>query len=329
MRRVRRGWELPDRVATTEAVVLARRGLLAASAGILAAATVPDRAAAQRSSSAAFVDPTADLYPAQRNLRYRIDRPLTAESDATTYNNFYEFGSHKNIWRQAQRLPLRPWQVRIDGLVQTPRTVDVDTLIRAMPLEERVYRFRCVEAWAMAVPWTGFEISHFLRWVEPLGSARYMVMQTFGERDIANGGSVAPGFREPWYPWPYTEGLTIAEAGNELAFMATGIYGKPLPAQNGAPLRLVVPWKYGFKSVKSIVRIAFTAERPKTFWEEVQGSEYGFWANVNPEVAHPRWSQASERMLGTNERRPTLIFNGYGEYVADLYTGLANERLFA
>ncbi|MCC7282691.1 MAG: protein-methionine-sulfoxide reductase catalytic subunit MsrP, partial [Acetobacteraceae bacterium] len=229
----------------------------------------------------------------------------------------------------AQRMALRPWQVRLDGLVQQPRTVDIDTLIRAMPLEERVYRLRCVEAWAMAVPWSGFEISHLLRWAEPLGSAKYMVMQTFGERDIAGGAAVAPGFREPWYPWPYTEGLTMAEAGNELAFMATGIYGKPLGAQNGAPLRLVVPWKYGFKSVKSIVRISFTAERPKTFWEQVQASEYGFWANVNPDVAHPRWSQASERVLGTNERRPTQIFNGYGEFVADLYQGLANERLFA
>ena len=324
MRRVRRGWELPDRAATPERVFLARRALLAGGAALLAGPAM-----AQRAGTTTFVDPTAELYPAQRNMRFRLDRPLSAEADATTYNNFYEFGSHKGIWRQAQRMNLRPWQVRIDGLVKEPRTVDIDTLIRAMPLEERVYRFRCVEAWAMAVPWTGFEMSQLLRWAEPLGSAKYVVMQTFGERDVQGGSSVAPGFREPWYPWPYTEGLTIAEAGNELAFLATGIYGKPLGAQNGGPLRLVVPWKYGFKSVKSIVRISFSAERPKTFWEEIQSSEYGFWANVNPDVAHPRWSQASERMLGTNERRPTLLFNGYGEFVADLYQGLANERLFA
>jgi sulfoxide reductase catalytic subunit YedY len=323
MRRLKRGWELPEHAATPESVFIRRRSLLGAGALILAA----PGAVAQRANTPAPVDPTADLYPAQRNMRFRLDRPLTGETEATTYNNFYEFGSHKNIWRQAQRMALRPWQVRIDGLVKEPRTVDIDTLIRAMPIEERLYRFRCVEAWAMAVPWTGFEISHFLRWAEPQASAKYMVMQTFSQDQVA--ASVAPGFREPWYPWPYTEGLTIEEAGNELAFLATGLYGKPAGAQNGAPLRLVVPWKYGFKSVKSIVRITFTAERPKTFWEEVQASEYGFWANVNPEVAHPRWSQASERMLGTNERRPTLIYNGYGEFVAHLYQGLTNERLFA
>jgi sulfoxide reductase catalytic subunit YedY len=323
MWRVRRGWELPDRVATPECVFLGRRALLAGTGAMLAGPAL-----AQRAAPPAFVDPTADLYPAQRNLRYRLDRPLTAEADATTYNNFYEFGSSKTIWRQAQRMALRPWQVRIEGLVAKPRTIDIDTLIRAMPIEERVYRHRCVEAWSMAVPWTGFELSHLLRWAEPLGSAKYVVMQTFSEGDIQGGSRTAPGFREPWYPWPYTEGLTIAEAGNELAFMVTGIYGKPLPAQNGAPLRLAVPWKYGFKSVKSITRIAFSEQRPKTFWQEVQGEEYGFWANVNPEVPHPRWSQADERVLGTNERRPTLIFNGYGEFVAPLYQGMTNERLF-
>jgi sulfoxide reductase catalytic subunit YedY len=321
MGRVRRGWELPESAATPESAWLGRRALLGGATAALAAP-----AAAQR-GGAAFTDPTLDLYPAQRNLRFRLDRPVTAEADATTYNNFYEFGTSKAIARQAQRLLLRPWQVRIDGLVANPRTVDVDTLIRAMPIEERLYRFRCVEAWAMAVPWTGFELGHLLRFAEPLAGARYIVMQTFGADNVP--ASIAIGFREPWYPWAYTEGLTMAEAGNELAFVATGIYGKPLPAQNGAPLRLVVPWKYGFKSVKSIVRITFSATRPKTFWEEVQGSEYGFWANVNPDVPHPRWSQASERLLGSNERRPTLLYNGYGEFVADLYRDLANERLFA
>jgi sulfoxide reductase catalytic subunit YedY len=326
MGRVRRGWELPESAATPESVFWGRRALLGAAAGMMAAPVAAQRAAAPTTPAA---DPTLSLYPATQNMRYRLDRPLTAESDATSYNNFYEFGSHKNIARAAQRLPIRPWQVRIDGMVKEPRTVDVDTLIRAMPIEERLYRFRCVEAWAMAVPWTGFELSNLVKFAEPLGGAKYMVMRTFSEREIAGGSSVAPGFREPWYPWPYTEGLTIAEAGNELAFMATGIYGKPLPPQNGAPLRLVVPWKYGFKSVKSITRISFTDRRPKTMWEELQASEYGFWANVNPEVAHPRWSQASERMLGSNERRPTLIWNGYGEYVAQLYSGMTGERLFA
>ena len=319
--RQRRGWEIPEHQATPEAVFLSRRSLLAGAA----ATGIAGPALAQR--AAGFTDPTADLYPATQNLRYRLDRPLTSERDATTYNNFYEFGSHKAIHPAAQRLPLRPWTVRIEGMVKEPRSIDIDALIRAMPLEERLYRLRCVEAWAMAVPWTGFELSALLRLVEPLASAKYVEFKTFGPNEVTP--RVAPGFNEPWYPWPYTEGVTIAEAANEMAFMVTGIYGKPLPPQNGAPLRLALPWKYGFKSIKSIVAIRFTDRRPVSYWESVQATEYGFWANVNPEVPHPRWSQASERMLGTGERRPTQIYNGYGEQVAGLYTGLTNERLFA
>lgn len=174
----------------------------------------------------------------------------------------------------------------------------------------------------MAVPWSGFPLKALVEFAKPTAAAKYVVMQTFQD------AKVAPGLKAFWYPWPYTEGLTMAEATNNLAFMVTGVYGKPLPKQMGAPLRLAVPWKYGFKSVKSIVRLSFSAERPTTFWEEIQAKEYGFWANVNPEVAHPRWSQASERVLGTNERVPTLIYNGYGEFVADLYSGLQNEKLF-
>lgn len=321
----RPGWRLPEAAATPEAVFLNRRALLAAAA---AGTVVAPPARGQRVGSPTASDPTADLYPARRNPRYLLDRPLTAESDVTTFNNFYEFGPDKAIWRRAQRLGLRPWQVRIEGMVKEPRTVDVDTLIRAMPIEERLYRHRCVEGWSMAVPWTGFPLAALLRWAEPDAGAKYVVLQTFAEADIAGGAGVATGFREPWYPWPYVEGLSIEEAANELAFIATGLFGKPLGAQNGAPLRLVVPWKYGFKSAKSIVRVRFAAERPKTFWETIQPSEYGFWANVNPEVAHPRWSQASERLLTTGERRPTLLFNGYGEYVAELYRGLAGERLY-
>ncbi len=332
--RRRRGWEMPERDATPEAVHADRRSLVKA---IAAGSLLGSGALAARPASAflgfggdrqvaASSDPTAGLYPVKRNDRYVLDRPLTDEVQATTYNNFYEFGSHKQISRAAQRLPLRPWAVRIDGMVEEPRTVDFDTLVRAMPLEERVYRMRCVEAWAMAVPWSGFQLSHLVAYAKPLSGAKYVVFTTFGANEVSPG--TATGLRQSWYPWPYIDGCSMAEANNELAFIATGLYGKPIPPQNGAPLRLVLPWKYGFKGVKSIVRIQFTDRRPLSFWEQVQGTEYGFWANVNPAVPHPRWSQANERMLGSGEMRPTQIYNGYGEFVAGLYEDLKGEKLF-
>ncbi len=318
----RKGWELPDSAATPESVYLNRRNLLKAVAAgpiVAGAASILNPAAAR---AAAGDDPTAGLYPVQRNPRYTVTRELTDESDATTYNNFYEYGSHKNIWRAAQDLEIRPWTVTFDGMVEQERSVDFDTLIAAMPLEERVYRHRCVEAWAMTVPWSGFPMKALVDYARPLGSAKYVRMETFQD-------DVAPGFRQFWYPWPYIEGLTIEEASNEMAFMVTGLYGKPVPRQNGAPLRLAVPWKFGFKSIKSIVRFTFTDERPVSYWQELQDSEYGFWANVNPEVPHPRWSQATERLLGSGDRVPTRLYNGYGEYVAHLYDGMdSTERLF-
>ena len=272
---------------------------------------------------AASGDPTADLYPAKRNEAFRLDRDVTPEAITSDYNNFYEFGTSKSISSAARALKPRPWSVKIDGLVEKPTEIAIDDLIRRMPLEERLYRLRCVEAWSMAVPWTGFPLRSLVALAKPTSDAKYVVMKTFQDR------SVAPGQRQFWYPWPYTEGLTMAEADNDLAFLVTGVYGKPLGNQYGAPLRLAVPWKYGFKSVKSIASITFASERPKTFWEGLQAGEYGFWANVNPEVSHPRWSQASERVLGTDERRPTLLFNGYGEQVADIYKDLKGERLWA
>ncbi|WP_046869545.1 protein-methionine-sulfoxide reductase catalytic subunit MsrP [Microvirga massiliensis] len=311
-----RSWELPEHEATPETVFLNRRSLLAGTAGLIGAAALGGPAAAQRA------DPTFDLYPAKRNESFALDRAITPERFSADYNNFYEFGSSKSVAVAAKALKIRPWTVVVDGLVEKPFEIGFDDLIRKMPLEERLYRLRCVEAWAMAVPWTGFPMKAFLDLAKPLGSAKYLKMQTFLDR------SVAPGQRQVWYPWPYTEGLTMPEAANELTFLVTGAYGKPLSNQFGAPLRLAVPWKYGFKSVKSLVRFSFTEERPKSFWEALQSSEYGFWANVNPKVPHPRWSQATERILGTDEQRPTLIFNGYGEYVADLYKGLDSERLF-
>ncbi len=314
--KAKRGWEIPESEATPESVFLNRRNLMAGGAGLIGASLIGP-------AEAATTDPTADLYPAKRNETYKLDRPLTEERFAADYNNYYEFGSSKSVADAAAKLKTRPWTVKIDGLVEKPIEIAIDDLIRKMPLEERLYRMRCVEAWSMAVPWTGFPVASLVAMANPTADARYMVMQTF--RDPAQ----APGQKQFWYPWPYTEGLTVEEARHDLAFMVTGVYGKPLGNQFGAPLRLAVPWKYGFKSVKAINRITFAKERPKTFWEGLQAAEYGFWANVNPEVAHPRWSQASERILGTGDTRPTLLFNGYGEYVADLYKDLKGERLWA
>ena len=323
----KRGWELPDSAATDETHYLNRRRILAGlgiGGAILAAPAVLRMGGDEAPEVAAPVeiDPSAGLYPVARNAAYAVERALTAEAEATTYNNFYEFGSHKNIHRAAQTLPIRPWEIRIDGMVEKPFTIGFDDLLKKIPLEERVYRHRCVEAWAMTVPWSGFPLKALVDLARPLGSARFLAMETFENREVA------PGQNQRWYPWPYLEGLAIDEATHDLAFIATGVYGKPMPKQNGAPLRLAVPWKYGFKSVKSLVRFNFAEKRPVSFWEEIQAAEYGFWANVNPKVPHPRWSQATERLLGTGSRVPTRIYNGYGEYVAGLYTGRKDERLF-
>src|SRR6266566_3435642 len=297
-----------------------RRAFLAA-AGTAAIALSPTLARAQRASD--LPEPTAGLYPVKRNEKFALDRPITEEKLNTNYNNFYEFGTSKQIARGAQALKLRPWTVKIDGMVEKAQEIGLDDLIRKMPLEERLYRHRCVEAWSMAIPWSGFPFAKLVRFAQPLSTAKYIRMETFLDPATASGQ------RQTWYPWPYVEGLTIAEATNELAFVAIGAYGKPMPKQHGAPLRLAVPWKYGFKSIKSIVRFNFTDQRPKSFWEALQASEYGFWANVNPKVSHPRWSQATEELIGLGERRPTLLFNGYAEYVAGLYKDLDGERLYA
>ena len=321
--KIPRGWELPESAATDETLFRQRRTLMKAIAAgpILAAGAgfLPRGAFAQ---SAKTPDPTADLYPVAQNMRYRGERALTAEKEAISYNNYYEFGTSKTIAATAQDFPIRPWTVRFDGMVEKPITIGFDDLVRKMPLEERVYRMRCVEAWAMTVPWSGFPLKALVEFAKPAAGAKYVQFETFKE------AKNAPGLRQFWLPWPYIEGLTMEEATNELAFIATGLYGKPIPKQNGAPLRLVAPWKYGFKSIKGIVKVTFTDQRPKTFWEKSGPTEYGFWANVNPAVAHPRWSQATERLLGSDERVPTQIYNGYGEFVAGLYKGLQKEKLF-
>jgi sulfoxide reductase catalytic subunit YedY len=332
--RIRRGWEIPESRATPEAAMLAhrqvpRRGLLA-KGGLLAGSALLANAAPAAAqwrifgSTAAVKEQPRRPLEAPRNPRFADPgRAVTEEIHATTYNNFYEFGTSKSIVAAAQGMVTEPWSIRIEGMVATPRSIGLDELLKQVNLEERVCRFRCVEAWAMTVPWTGFKLSDLLRIAEPQAGAKYVVFNTLADEKIM------PGLRDGFYPYPYTDGLTMEEAANELAFLAVGMYGKTLPPQNGAPIRLVTPWKYGFKQVKSIVKITFTDKRPSTFWESLQAAEYGFWANVNPAVSHPRWSQARERLIGSGEMVPTQIWNGYGEFVADMYKGLEKERLFA
>jgi sulfoxide reductase catalytic subunit YedY len=302
----RRGWEIPESRVTPERFVTGRRALMAGAAGAILAPAVPV---------------LADVV--NQDTKYPPNRATTPEADSTTYNNFYEFGDDKSIWRAAQKMPVSPWQIEFAGMVDKPRTMDIADLLKQVQLEERIYRHRCVEAWAMTVPWTGFPVSQLLKIAQPSAGAKYMQIES------AVLPRSMPGVRNSFYNWPYVEGLTMAEAQNDLAFMVTGMYGHELPKQDGAPIRLHLPWKYGFKSGKSIVKVTFTDKQPQTFWEQLQPSEYGFWANVNPEVPHPRWSQATERLIGTDERVPTVIWNGYGEWVAGMYADLKSERLFA
>ncbi len=320
--KIKKSWQIAERDATPENIYMNRRSLLKNIAATTLATPFIGMA------HGALAQQERLQLAAIRNEKYKINREMTPEEENLKYNNFYEYGSHKKISKAAQKqLKPRAWQVVIDGLVQKPLTIDVDDLIAKMDLEERLYRLRCVEAWSMTVPWIGFPISKLLDLVEPLSDAKFLRMETFSDRDMASGIR-----QQSWYPWPYVEGLTMAEAYNDLAFLVVGAYGKQVANQMGAPIRLHVPWKYGFKSLKSIVRFSLVKERPIGFWEEIsiQGnnSEYGFWANVNPEVPHRRWSQATERILHTGERVPTMLFNGYGEEVAHLYSGIKDQSLY-
>ena len=301
-------WNLKESSITSESIFNKRRKIIKNLA--IGSLVVP---------SASLIPFTAfsSFYPPITNNFYKVDRSLTKESLATTYTNFYEFGSSKNIWRRAAQLKTDPWLLTIDGLVNKPLTIDVNDLLKKIGgIEERVYRFRCVEAWSMTVPWAGFPVNKILSLVEPKADAKFVKFETFFNPDIA------PGQKQKWYPWPYQEGITVEEAKNDLSFIATGIYGKKLPNQNGAPLRLILPWKYGFKSIKSIVKISFVNKRPIGLWEKLAPKEYGFWANVNPNIPHPRWSQRSEQQLGVDGRIPTVIYNGYGDHVASMYNKL-------
>lgn len=270
--------------------------------------------------------PHAAYAASKLNEKYNLkDETQTKEELATGYNNFYEFSLEKEAVKgkvEAWKLDTANWKIEVAGMVEKPRSYSLDELLKlsGVAVEERVYRFRCVEAWSMVVPWQGIPLASLIEKLKPGAKAKFVKFQTFSDQKIGTNMSGLPG-----YPWPYTEGLTLEEAKHPLALLATGMYGKPLPKQNGAPLRLVVPWKYGFKSIKSIVKIELTDTQPKTLWSDLAPSEYGFYANVNPKVDHPRWSQASERILDKSffpKRKPTLMFNGYEAEVASLYKDL-------
>lgn len=320
-------WELPENDATAEDVHINRREFVKklGLSGIGACGLMLGCFNGSSEAGASGFDgkvrdtlpkPLPPYYPPKRNSKYMVDRPITVEEVAASYNNFYEFTTDKSgVWKLAQELDVEPWKVKVGGLVHKPRTFDMDDILKLFPLEERVYRFRCVEAWSMVVPWVGFPFKKLIDEVQPLTNAKYVRLVTFNRPAQAVGQRT-----QKWYPWPYYEGLSLQEASNELTLLATGMYGHALPKQHGAPIRLIVPWKYGYKSIKSIVRIDFVDHQPATFWNDLAAHEYSFVSNVDPDKPHPRWSQATERVIPTGERIATQKFNGYGEYVADMYS---------
>lgn len=318
--KIAKDWELPDAAVTPEGAYLSRRRMIKALG--LAAASPLLAPALTEAATAGF--------PTKLNKKYLPPKgtKLTEYKWITGYNNFYEFSTDKFEPRilANQGWKTEPWTLEIGGLVEKPLKLDVNELVKEMAPEQRVYRFRCVEAWSMVIPWDGFPLNKLIKKVKPNSKAKFVKFSTFMDK------KAAPGFeRYPYYDWPYVEGLRMDEANHELTFLATGLYGRPLPNQNGAPLRLVVPWKYGFKSIKSIARIDFTEKQPSTLWNAAAPMEYGFYSNVNPEVPHPRWSQARERVIGAGafaDRIPTLKFNGYEKEVAELYAGMDLKKNF-
>jgi len=297
------GWEIPEREATPESAYWNRRQILQA-AGLLAAPSLAAQA--------------KPLYPAAKSTEYDVPAPpITPDWAATGYNNYYEFdpAGKETVKDLVDQFVISPWQIQVSGLVKEPKTYDLDDLLKKIPLQERVYRFRCVERWAMVVPWTGFPLSEFIKLVEPKSTAKYVRFVTVSRP------SQMPGMKRAPYPWPYFEGLRMDEAMNPLTMMVTGLYGKPLPKQNGAPIRIITPWKYGYKSPKSIAKIEFTSNEPPTFWNKLQSQEYGFYSNVEPGKPHPRWSQAYEQMIPTMARMKTVQYNGYEKWVGGMYNG--------
>jgi len=301
--RIPKGWEIPEREATPESAYYNRRQILAAAGFSL----LGDSLAAA----------PAGPYPAKHNGEFAVDGKITEEFASTGYNNYYEFSLDKEVVKdKVGAFVTSPWAVDVTGQCNKPGKFDIEDLLKKFPLEERVYRFRCVERWAMVVPWTGFLLRDWIKAVDPKADAKFVAFTTvIRPKEM-------PGLRAtPSYPWPYTEGLRMDEAMNPLTMVVTGLYGKPLPRQNGAPIRIITPWKYGYKSIKSIVKMELVKSQPPTLWNRLNPEEYGFYSNVNPGQPHPRWSQAVEQVIPTMERRKTLLYNGYEKYVAGLYNG--------
>ncbi|MBV6403088.1 MAG: Protein-methionine-sulfoxide reductase catalytic subunit MsrP [Anaerolineales bacterium] len=297
---------------TPHSQYLSRREFLKA-AGILSGSAL---LAACAPTVAATVIPGEEAPPVEVKFD-ELGDPANTFEDITNYNNYYEFSANKEaVAPLSKDFNTNPWTVEVYGLVKQPKTYGIEDLLGKFTQEERIYRLRCVEAWSMVIPWSGFTLSSILKEVTPTSNAKYVRFESvYRPEDL-------PGQASPFYPWPYQEGLRLDEAMNDLTILATGVYGEPMPNQNGAPIRLVVPWKYGFKSIKAVTKIELVEEQPSTLWNSVGATEYGFYSNVNPERPHPRWSQASERRIGELKRRPTLMFNGYAEQVAEMYAGM-------
>jgi sulfoxide reductase catalytic subunit YedY len=317
---IKRAPEFKSSEITPRPLYLQRREFIAGAASL---ALAPILAGAAEAAT-----PAGAPLKAAKNAALSLSEPPTAFESATTYNNFYEFGVNKeDPARMAGSLRTRPWSVQVDGLVAKPQKLDIEEILRMAPLEERVYSLRCVEAWSMVIPWIGYPLSALLKRVEPTSAAKYVEFSTLVDPEQFPGQRKGV-FSFTGLDWPYVEGLRLDEAMHPLTLLTVGMYGQVLPNQNGAPVRVVVPWKYGFKSAKSIVRIRLTSEQPKTAWERQAPQEYGFFSNVNPAVDHPRWSQATERRIGEFRRRNTLPFNGYADKVASLYTGMDLKKLY-
>jgi sulfoxide reductase catalytic subunit YedY len=300
---------LPSEI-TPKALYLSRRDFIKA-AGLAAGSALLAACAPQVTATPSGPAPQAN------GQTDELGDPVNTFEDITNYNNYYEFTTDKQgVAPMSQKFASSPWTLEVGGLVNNPKTYGIEDLLKKFTQEERIYRLRCVEAWSMVIPWTGFTLASLLKEVEPTSDAKFVRFETVYRPDEM------PGQKSGFYPWPYQEGLRLDEAMNDLTLLATGLYGEPMPNQNGAPIRLVVPWKYGFKSIKSIIKIELVAEQPSTFWNDLAPDEYGFYSNVNPARSHPRWSQTTERRIGEFSRRATLPFNGYGEQVAHLYDGM-------